>query len=91
MYGIKERVSSETLFLLVLTFAKNTFAIMENNILGGINMITLSILTVIALAIAIVAAVITVMCGAGFIVAFGDIIIAVLIICMIVKLFKGKK
>ena len=54
-------------------------------------MITLSILTVALLAIAIVAAVITVMCGAGFIVAFGDVIICGLVIALIIKLFKRKK
>lgn len=53
-------------------------------------MITLSLLTVIFLAIAIIAAVIAIMCGAGFIVVFGDMIVAALIIVLIVKLFKKK-
>ena len=54
-------------------------------------MITLSILTIILLAIVMIAAVITVMCGAGFIVVFGDMIIAALIITLIIKLFRRKK
>ena len=54
-------------------------------------MITLSILTVVLLTIAIIGAAIAVMCGAGFIVAFGDIIIAALIIVGLFKLFKRKK
>jgi len=54
-------------------------------------MITLSVLMVILLAVAIVAAVITLMCGAGFIVAFGDVIICGLVIALLVKLFKRKK
>ena len=62
-----------------------------NNIIGGKRMITLSILTTILLTIAIIAAVITLACGAGFIVVFGDIIVAALIIGLIIKLFKKKK
>ena len=54
-------------------------------------MITLSILTVIVLAIVIVAAAIALVCGAGFIAVFGDLIVAALIIGLIVKLFKRKK
>lgn len=54
-------------------------------------MITLSILTTILLTIAIIAAVITLACGAGFIVVFGDIFVAALIIGLIIKLFKKKK
>ena len=54
-------------------------------------MITLSILTIILISIAIVAAVIALACGAGFIVAFGDLIVAALIIGLIIKLFKRKK
>ena len=64
---------------------------MENNIIGGIYMITLSVLTVVLLAIAIIAAVIALVCGAGFIAVFGDIIVAALIIGLIIKLFNGKK
>jgi hypothetical protein len=51
-------------------------------------MITLSVLTVIFIAIAIIAAVVALVCGAGFIFVFGDIIIAALIIGLFIKLFK---
>lgn len=54
-------------------------------------MITLSILTIILLTIAVITAVITLMCGAGFIVAFGDLIVFGLIIGLLIKLFKRKK
>lgn len=54
-------------------------------------MITLSILTVVLLAIVIFAAVIALVCGAGFVAVFGDVIVAVLIISLIIKLFKRKK
>ena len=50
-------------------------------------MITLSVLTVISLLIAVIAAAITLACGAGFILAFGDIIVAALIVVLIAKLF----
>lgn len=54
-------------------------------------MITLSILTTILLAVAFIAAVIALACGAGFIVIFGDLFVAALIIVLLVKLFKRKK
>lgn len=54
-------------------------------------MITLTVLTTILLSIAIITAVIALMCGAGFIVAFGDLLVCGLIIALIVKLFKKKK
>lgn len=54
-------------------------------------MITLSILTITILSIAIIAAVIALTCGAGFIVAFGDLIVCGLIIALLFKLFKRKK
>ena len=54
-------------------------------------MITLSILLVALLAVVIVAAFITVVSGAGFIIAFGDVIVCGLIIGLIIKLFKRKK
>lgn len=54
-------------------------------------MITLTVLTTILLSIAIITAVIALMCGAGFIVVFGDLLVCGLIIALIVKLFKRKK
>lgn len=61
----------------------------ENNIIGGIYMITLAVL----LAIVIVAAIIAFAWGAGFIFVLGDILIAILIMKLFIKLFidKNKK
>lgn len=50
-------------------------------------MITFTIL----LAIAIVAALIALVCGAGFIAVFGDLIVCGLIIWLLVKIFRRKK
>ena len=54
-------------------------------------MITLTILLTILLSVAIVVASIALACGAGFIVAFGDLIVCGLIIWLFVKLFRRKK
>ena len=54
-------------------------------------MITFTILLVAVLAVAIVAACIALACGAGFIAAFGDLIVCGLIIGLIVKLFRRRK
>ena len=91
MYGIKERGLNGDSFSFVSYFREKSKCYYENNIIGGIYMITLSVLTIILLTIAIIAAVTVLTCGAGFIVAFGDIIIAALIIGLIIKLFKRKK
>lgn len=54
-------------------------------------MITFTILLVTLLAVAFVIASIAVACGAGFIAAFGDLIICGLVIYLLVKLFRRKK
>lgn len=54
-------------------------------------MITFTILLITILAIAIVAACIALACGAGFIAAFGDLIVCGLIIWLFVKLFRRRK
>lgn len=54
-------------------------------------MITFSILTFILLAAAIVSAFIILVCGAGALAAFGDLIVFGLIIAVLVKLFKKEK
>lgn len=54
-------------------------------------MITFTILLVTLLAVAIVVASIALACGAGFVVAFGDLIVCGLVIWLLVKLFRRKK
>lgn len=54
-------------------------------------MITFCILLFAALMIGFVAAIIALACGAGFVIAFGDIFVCALIIALFVKLFKRKK
>ena len=54
-------------------------------------MITFTILLVTLLAVAIVVASIALACGAGFIAAFGDLIVCGLIFWLLVKLFRRKK
>ena len=54
-------------------------------------MITLTILLTILLSVAIVVASIALACGAGFIAAFGDLIVFGLILWLLVKLFRRKK
>lgn len=54
-------------------------------------MITFTILLVTLLTVAIVVASIALACGAGFIAAFGDLIICGLVIYGLVKLFRRKR
>ena len=54
-------------------------------------MITFSILTTILLAVAIVAAIVALAFGGGFVVVFGDLIVCGFIIWALVKLFRRKK
>ena len=54
-------------------------------------MITFTILLIALLAAIIVTGIIALVCGAGFVVVFGDAIICVLIISLLVKLFKRRK
>ena len=51
----------------------------------------LSILGIILLLCLLIPVVITLVCGAGFIIAFSDVIVAVIIIGLLIKLFKRKK
>lgn len=54
-------------------------------------MITLSILVIVLLVLAVVASLIALVCGSAFLLVFGDLIIAALIIGLIIKLFRRKK
>lgn len=54
-------------------------------------MITFSILLITLLAVAIVTAVIAVAFGAGFIAVFGDLVICLGIIWLLIKLFRRRK
>lgn len=54
-------------------------------------MVTFCILLLAALVIGFIAAIIAVACGAGFVIAFGDIIVCALIIALFIKLFTRKK
>lgn len=54
-------------------------------------MITLSILTVVLLALLGVALLITLVCGGAFLAVFGDLLVCALIIGLIIKLFRRKK
>lgn len=54
-------------------------------------MITFSILSIALLVIAVVATIIALACGAGFIAVFGDLIVCGLIIGLLIKLFRRKK
>ena len=54
-------------------------------------MITLSILLGVLLAIAIALVAVTLVFGTGFIVVFGDIFVAAIVIGLVVKLFRRKK
>lgn len=91
MYGIKERGLIGDSFSFSYHLRVKSNRSYENNIKEDNNMITLSILTMILLSIAIAIAVIALTCGAGFIIAFGDLIVLGLIIVLIIKLFKKKK
>lgn len=91
VYGIKKRGLIRDSFSLSFCFREKNRLYYENDIIGGIYMITLSVLTIILLSAVIIATTIAVMCGAGFIFVFGDIIIAALIVALLVKLFKKNK
>lgn len=54
-------------------------------------MITLTILLIAVLTVAILAAIIALTFGAGFIVVFGDLIVCGLIIGLFVKLFRRRR
>lgn len=53
-------------------------------------MITFAILLCAAIIVAIIAAYVLIVCGAGILAIFGDLIICGLIIALLVKLFKKK-
>lgn len=54
-------------------------------------MITFTILLITLLSVAFVIATIAMACGAGFIAAFGDLIVCGLILWLLVKLFRRRK
>lgn len=54
-------------------------------------MITFTILLIAAIILAIVAAYVLIICGAGFVAVFGDLIVFGLIIALLFKLFRRKK
>lgn len=54
-------------------------------------MITLAIILIALLAVAIAAALIVLAGGAGFVLAFGDLIVFGLIVWIIIRLFKRRR
>lgn len=74
--------------LLLLRFAIDTNGIMKGR---WNDMITFSVLLGVILAIALVVAFITLICGGTFILVFGDFIVCGAIVVLLVKLFQRKK
>lgn len=84
---LRKGVSSETLFFVRVDYKFCYGMIMKEEY----NMITFTILLISLLMLAVMSAIILLVGGAGFIAVFGDLIVCVLIIGLIVRLIKRRR